>query len=84
MGQSSRRPARADTAIAGLDLLLSRAGAIAGGVDGWTVPGLRAGFSARVLGGEDPLGDCCSEIHPATRTSTSARLDPRTDAGRQQ
>lgn len=77
MGQSPRRPAR-PRPLAQLDLLLSRAGAIADGVDGWAAPALRQGFAARVRRGEDPLGDHYSAIRSAAeRRSRGVTLTPQ-------
>ncbi len=77
MGQSSRRPDRPAAPIGQLDLLLSRASAMAEGADRWTAPGLRAGFSARLARGEDPLGDNYSAIcPPAERRSRGVTLTP--------
>jgi SAM-dependent methyltransferase len=82
MGQSSRRADRPAAPIAQLDLLLSRANAIADGVDRWTAPDLRSCFSARVDRGEDPLGDHYSAIcPPVERRSRGVTLTPHRIVG---
>ncbi|MGH7061096.1 MAG: hypothetical protein ACREFH_11955, partial [Stellaceae bacterium] len=59
-------------------MLLSRAGAIADGVDQWAAPALRQGFVARVRRGEDPLGDHYRAIRTAAeRRSRGVTLTPR-------
>jgi SAM-dependent methyltransferase len=77
MGQSSRRTAASADPVAQLDLLLSRAGAIADGADRWATPDLRAGFLARVRRGADPLGDRYTAIRTsAQRRSRGVTLTP--------
>lgn len=60
-----------------IDALLSRARKIAAGTDDWGNREIRAGFSARVAAGQDPLGDQYSAAYTAEqRRVIGATLTP--------
>jgi len=61
----------------GLDALLDRARAIGDGTDRWMSAELRDRFAARVIAGEDPLGDnYLANRSPEERRSIGATFTP--------
>lgn len=77
MARSTKKRAATGEPDRGLDRLLHRACAIAGGTDLWTSADLRDCFVGRVSAGEDPLGDSYLVNHPPEeRRSIGATFTP--------